>query len=142
MMTDRNGHQSGGLIFEAAGFASRTPQFQRVKYTESLNRGSFRSDTVYPGAAWTLTEGRMEKEQESMAISEFKATCLKVLERVKQTGNSVLVTKRGDAIALIMPPPLPPKRVSWLGMYKDEGKINGNLVDPVVDESDWEVLAE
>jgi prevent-host-death family protein len=84
----------------------------------------------------------MEREQESMAISEFKATCLKVLERVKQTGNSVLVTKRGDAIALIMPPPLPPKRVSWLGMYKDVGKINGNLVDPVADESDWEVLAE
>jgi prevent-host-death family protein len=118
------------------------PSFSGLNTLKVYIEGVFRSDTVYPGAAWTLTEGRMEKEQESMAISEFKATCLKVLERVKQTGNSVLVTKRGDAIALIMPPPLPPKRVSWLGMYKDVGKINGNLVDPVADESDWEVLAE
>ncbi len=84
----------------------------------------------------------MEKEQESIAISEFKATCLKVLDRVKKTGNAVLITKRGDPIAVVTPPPLPPKKVSWLGMYKNQGKIVGNIIDPVIDDSDWEVLSE
>jgi len=84
----------------------------------------------------------MEKEQERIAISEFKATCLKVLERVKKTGNSVLVTKRGDPIAVVTPPPLPQKKMTWLGMYKDQGKITGNIIDPVIDNSDWEVLSE
>ena len=84
----------------------------------------------------------MEKEQESIAISEFKATCLKVLEKVKKTGNAVLVTKRGDLIAMVTPPPLPPKKVSWLGMYQDQGKIVGDIVEPVIDDSIWEVLSE
>ena len=84
----------------------------------------------------------MEKEQEKIAISEFKATCLKVLERVKLTGNPVLITKRGDPIAVVTPPPLPPKKTSWIGMYKDQGKIIGDIVGPVIDDSDWEVLSK
>jgi prevent-host-death family protein len=84
----------------------------------------------------------MENEQESIAISEFKATCLKVLERVRKTGNSVLVTRRGDPIAVVTPPPLPPKKKSWLGMYKIEGKIIGDILEPVIDDSDWEVLSQ
>jgi prevent-host-death family protein len=84
----------------------------------------------------------MENEQESIAISEFKATCLKVLERVKKTGNSVLVTRRGDPIAVVTPPPLPQKKESWLGMYKIEGKIIGDILEPVIDDSDWEVLSQ
>jgi prevent-host-death family protein len=83
----------------------------------------------------------MEKEQERIAISEFKATCLKVLEQVKKTGNSVLVTKRGDPIAVVTAPPLPPKEVSWLGMFEKKGKITGNIIDPVIEDKDWEVLS-
>jgi prevent-host-death family protein len=84
----------------------------------------------------------MENEQESIAISEFKATCLKVLERVRKTGNSVLITRRGDPIAVVTPPPLPQKKESWLGMYKIEGKIIGDILEPVIDDSDWEVLSQ
>jgi len=84
----------------------------------------------------------MEKEQESIAISEFKATCLKVLEKVNKTGNAVLITKRGDPIAVVTPPPLPPKKESWIGMYQDQGKIVANIIDPVIDDVDWEVLSE
>ena len=84
----------------------------------------------------------MEKEQETIAISEFKATCFKVLERVKKTGNAVLVTKRGDPIAVVTPPPLPQKKTSWLGMYQNQGKIIGDIVNPVINDSHWEVLSE
>ena len=41
---------------------------------------------------------------EEIAISKFKATCLAVLEKVKKTGQPVLVTRFGQPIAQIIPP--------------------------------------
>ena len=32
---------------------------------------------------------------ETISISEFKATCLKVIDQVKKTGIPIIVTKRG-----------------------------------------------
>jgi prevent-host-death family protein len=36
---------------------------------------------------------------EQIAISNFKATCLAVLERVRKTGKPILVTRIGQPIA-------------------------------------------
>ncbi len=82
----------------------------------------------------------MEKQYSEISISEFKATCLRVLDNVSKSGNSILVTKRGEPIALVTPPPLPKKSKSWLGMYKDKIKIHDDIVSPAIDESEWEVL--
>lgn len=41
------------------------------------------------------------KSTETIAISEFKATWLAVLERVRRTGTSIVVTKRGEPVAKI-----------------------------------------
>ena len=82
----------------------------------------------------------MENELEVIAISEFKATCLKVLEQVRRSGDSVLITRRGDPIALISPPPPQEKPSSWLGMFQGQGKIEGDIVSPILDETEWEVL--
>ena len=38
---------------------------------------------------------------EVISISQFKATCLAVLDKVKRTGMPVLVTRRGVPIARI-----------------------------------------
>ena len=66
---------------------------------------------------------------ESIAISEFKATCLAVLERVRTSGQSVLVTRRGEPIAEIGPPPAAGGR-SWLGSARGTGEIVGDIVAP------------
>jgi len=51
---------------------------------------------------------------EVITISQFKATCLAVLDNVKRTGRPILVTRHGKPIAIIDPPPPPPeKRESW-----------------------------
>ena len=42
---------------------------------------------------------------ETISISKFKATCLALLERVRQTGEPIIVTKRGVPIAQVVPPP-------------------------------------
>lgn len=60
---------------------------------------------------------------ESIAISEFKATCLAVLERVRQSGQPILVTRRGEPVAEIVPPSPAARPESWLGSARGTGEI-------------------
>jgi prevent-host-death family protein len=39
----------------------------------------------------------------SVAVSEFKANCLSLLENVARTGEPLLVTKRGKPLARVTP---------------------------------------
>ena len=59
-----------------------------------------------------------------------------MLDKVKRTGNPVLVTRRGIPIAMIEPPPPPELKESWLGAFKSKGKIMGDIVVPASDETD------
>jgi len=77
---------------------------------------------------------------EVVTISKFKATCLSVLDKVKRAGKPVLVTRRGEAIATITPPPELRKPAQWVGTFKSSGKIVGDIVTPVLDECEWEAL--
>jgi prevent-host-death family protein len=79
---------------------------------------------------------------EVLSISQFKATCLAVLDKVKRTGKPVLVTRRGVPIAMIEPPPPPELKESWLGAFKYKGKIIGDIVSPPSNETEWGVLNE
>jgi prevent-host-death family protein len=79
---------------------------------------------------------------EKIAISKFKATCLRLLDSVKKTGRSIIVTRKGEPIALVSPPPPPPKTDKWLGCLKDTVEIKGDIVSPVIGEKEWEVLRD
>ena len=74
--------------------------------------------------------------KDTIAISAFKARCLAVLKRVKETGQPIVVTKFGEPVAEIVPPtPAQPAR-PWLGKLKDRAKITGDIVAPVAGPSD------
>ncbi len=75
---------------------------------------------------------------ETMAISEFKATCLAVLERVRRTKKHVLITRFGKPVAEIGPPSGPPPAKNWLGSMTGTVEILGDIVSPISKESDWE----
>ncbi len=77
---------------------------------------------------------------EEIAVSKFKATCLAVLKQVHRSGEPVLVTRFGKPVAEIVPPSpaVRPRRV--LGGMRGTGRILGDIVSPVVDEEEWEVL--
>lgn len=82
-----------------------------------------------------------QKPLESIAISEFKATCLAVLDRVRRTGVPVLVTRRGEPMAEVGPPSHPSARGSWLGSMQGTATIEGNLVEPSTSTDEWDALA-
>ena len=65
-------------------------------------------------------------------ISKFKATCLAVLEELRRSGGPVLVARRGEPIAEIVPPPRPSAPAEWLGAARGTGRVVGDLVEPAV----------
>ena len=75
---------------------------------------------------------------ENMAISEFKATCLAVLERVRRTKRPILITRFGQPVAEVVPPSAPPRPKSWIGSMAGTARIVGDIVSPPSEESDWE----
>src|ERR1700757_4547895 len=74
---------------------------------------------------------------EEIAISKFKATCLAVLEKVKKTGQPILVTRFGHPVAQITPPG-PAKRAPKFGTGVGSFTILGDIVGPITDISDWD----
>jgi prevent-host-death family protein len=73
-------------------------------------------------------------------ISKFKATCLAVLERVRKTGEPVLVTRFGHPVAEINP--VGEKKQIRLGAGAGTMEILGDIVGPIGDISDWEVAQD
>ena len=79
---------------------------------------------------------------ESIAISKFKATCIQVGKRVKRTGKPVRVTLRGEPVFDVVPSPPEPKKKSWLGCMNGTVTIHGDIVGPITDPDEWEVLRD
>jgi prevent-host-death family protein len=79
---------------------------------------------------------------QEIAISEFKAKCLAVLERVRSTKKPIRVTRFGKPVAEVVPPTLVEDRSSWIGSMKDSMKIKGDIVSPATNEDEWEVLRD
>lgn len=80
------------------------------------------------------------KPIETIAISEFKATCLAVLERVRRTGISIVVTKRGAPVAEINPPSPASSGAHWLGSMSGTATLLDDLVAPAGDPGEWEAF--
>lgn len=77
---------------------------------------------------------------ERVTISRFKATCLALLDKVKRTGQPILITRRGEPIAQVLPPPPPQRSATWLGSFQSTGSIVGDIIAPPLEEGEWESL--
>jgi prevent-host-death family protein len=77
-----------------------------------------------------------------IAAGEFKAKCLALLDEVNETGQELIITKRGKPTAKLIPfRPLAKK--SFIGRLEGIMKINGDpddLIKPVFPEEDWDML--
>jgi prevent-host-death family protein len=78
--------------------------------------------------------------KDTIPISVFKARCHALLKRVKQTGQTLIVTKFGEPIAEIVPPTPSPPEAPWIGKLKGTAQITGDIVAPVTQPSDWDAM--
>jgi prevent-host-death family protein len=79
------------------------------------------------------------KSMNEVAISEFKAKCLSLLDEVNRTKHPLRITKRGKAIADVFPPRVLQEK-SWLGSMTGRMKITGDILSPAIDIADIEAL--
>lgn len=79
---------------------------------------------------------------EEVAISEFKAKCLALLEQVRKTKKPIRVTRFGKPVAEVVPPGPTAGEADWLGSLADSMEILGDVVSPVIEETDWEALRD
>jgi prevent-host-death family protein len=68
----------------------------------------------------------------TITASEFKANCLKIIDRVAETGETLVITKNGHPVSELHPIK---KRVDTLfGLHK--GRITGDIMSPLYVEQE------
>lgn len=70
----------------------------------------------------------------TIKASEFKATCLRLMDEVAETGEPVVITKNGRPVSQLVPYREKPK--SLFGAMKGSILIKGDIIAPLEDE--WE----
>jgi len=84
--------------------------------------------------------GKGKKSIQEVAISEFKAKCLALLEEVDKTKIPLLVTRRGRPIAEVIPTSPNMEERDWLGSMSDSIEITGDVISPVIEIQEIEAL--
>ena len=79
---------------------------------------------------------------EEIAISEFKAKCLAILEEVRKTGKPIRVTRHGKPVAEVVPATTVIDRAALMGSMRDSMEILGDIISPASDEDEWEALRD
>ena len=69
-----------------------------------------------------------------MKASEFKASCLKVMEEVAEYGEPVVITKRGKPISRLEPEGQRP--ATLFGVTRGAIEVIGDLIEPI--DVEWE----
>lgn len=75
----------------------------------------------------------------TIPAGEFKQTCLRLLDEVGASGEPIVITKRGKAVAQLAPVK-PERSEDWLGAMHERGEIRGDLVARATEPGEWEVL--
>jgi prevent-host-death family protein len=73
-----------------------------------------------------------------VAAAKFKAQCLALMDDVQKTREPVVITKRGKAVAQLVP--MPAQKDDFIGSLKGVFRIVGDIESPVVPLEDWDAL--
>lgn len=78
---------------------------------------------------------------QEVAISEFKAKCLSLLQQVSKTKQPIRVTRFGKPVADVVPPAeVQVDRNAWIGSGHGTAKILGDIISPASEPEEWEAL--
>ena len=70
----------------------------------------------------------------TMKASEFKARCLALMDEIAESGEEIIITKRGKPVARLAP--CEDKPTSWFGRDRDGIVIHGDIIEPI--DVEWE----
>ena len=75
----------------------------------------------------------------TMPAGKFKAQCLAVMDEVQKNRQAVVITKRGKAVAKLVPVESAADEI--FGFFQGKGKITGDVVSPALSLREWGELA-
>ncbi len=70
----------------------------------------------------------------TMKASEFKARCLALMDEIAESGEEIIITKRGKPVARLAP--CEDKPAPWFGRDRDSIVMHDDLIEPV--DVEWE----
>jgi antitoxin (DNA-binding transcriptional repressor) of toxin-antitoxin stability system len=76
-----------------------------------------------------------------MAAGVFKAECLSVMDEVQAKRETVVITKRGKPVAMLVPVEFEDGTDPIFGFMNGKGRLVGNpndLLKPIIPESEWD----
>ena len=73
----------------------------------------------------------------TIPAGKFKAQCLALIDDVHDHGGEVVITKRGKAMARLVPVEKK-KPESIFGFLKGQAKSVGDIVSPMIERSEWD----
>jgi prevent-host-death family protein len=79
---------------------------------------------------------------QEIAISEFKAKCLAILEQVEKTKTPIRITRHGKPVADVVPTVPNVDRAALFGSMRNSIEILGDIVSPVIDLDEIEALRD
>jgi len=74
----------------------------------------------------------------TMSAGEFKTHCLRVMEEVRRRREAVIITKRGIAVAKLVPTDEPKQDV--FGCMAGTAEITGDIEAPVMPSRAWKAV--
>ncbi len=75
----------------------------------------------------------------TVPAGEFKQTCLRLLDEVGESGEPIVITKRGKAVAQLTQVHAT-RSEDWSGAMRDRGEIRDDLIAPAVEPDEWHAL--
>jgi antitoxin (DNA-binding transcriptional repressor) of toxin-antitoxin stability system len=82
-----------------------------------------------------MTMVMMEAGMKKMAAGVFKTNCLKVMDEVQAKRVTVVITKRGKPVAMLVP--VKAEADDIYNFFAGKGKILGDVVKPAFSRKEW-----
>jgi antitoxin (DNA-binding transcriptional repressor) of toxin-antitoxin stability system len=73
-----------------------------------------------------------------MGAGSFKSKCLAVMDEVQAKRETVLITKHGKAVAMLVP--VNTGRDEFYNFLADKGSVAGDVVSPAISAKAWGAL--
>ena len=74
------------------------------------------------------------RQARAVTASEFKARCLQLMDEVNDSGEEIVITKRGRPVSRLVP--YRERPATLFGMFAGEMKILGDIIEPI--DVEWE----
>ena len=75
---------------------------------------------------------------QTYTASEFKAKCLKIMDEVAESGERIVITKRGKPVAELLP--ARERRKSAFGAMSGMITYKGDIISPV--DVEWDAMKD